>query len=78
MSMIFATSYLGIHISTASRRIANANVNVAMLSIGNQAQAYCNEARYKNETNNGKCSGTDSFPESRCTSSASGSACVIE
>ncbi|GAA3989969.1 hypothetical protein [Mucilaginibacter dorajii] len=78
VALVFTVSYLGVTVVNKTQKVANERISVSLLTVGNQAQAYCNEARYKNESNNGKCSGTASFPESRCTASASGTACIIE
>lgn len=78
VSAVLVISFMRVYVNSYHKRIANETVNTSIMSIGQQSEAYCNEARYKNETNNGKCSGNASAPESRCTSSASGSACIIE
>jgi hypothetical protein len=74
----FLIAFMGFYITSKSQKVANETVNTSMVSVGFQSQAYCNEARYKGETNDGKCTGSVGDPASRCTSTASGAACIIE
>lgn len=72
----FAISYFGFTGSKRTMKIAGEQITSVNVSIGLQAQAYCNEAMYPGEVNNGKCSGLDFESASRCFSATSGENCT--
>lgn len=63
---VFAFSYVGVTYSVHTRTLGGKQVNVTLLSLGTQAQAYCNERWYPGEQNDGYCSGTANDEKSRC------------
>jgi hypothetical protein len=72
----FAVSYLGFSGSKKTVNIAGEKITTVSIAMAFQAQAYCNEAMYPGEINNGKCSGTASDANSRCFTATSGENCT--
>ncbi|GAA3989964.1 hypothetical protein [Mucilaginibacter dorajii] len=72
----FTISFLGINYSSKEMKLAGKKITISTISLGNQAQAYCNEAMYPGEVNNGKCSGQSFEAESRCFIATSGENCT--
>jgi hypothetical protein len=62
----FSVAFLGISVSRLPVNVAGETESVTMISLGNQAKAYCNEATSSEGFNDGKCSGTHNSPDSRC------------
>ena len=68
---IFGLSYLGFTITKSEKRVAGMSVTQQIISVANQAAAYCNEAIYPNERNNGSCTGQMNDSTTRCLLSSS-------
>lgn len=66
VAVIFSVSFLGISISRETVKIAGESASITLPSLGIQAKAYCNEATYWPEVNNGKCTGKHNESASRC------------
>lgn len=76
IAAVSGISLVGINSTTQVKQIAGERVVISKFSLATQAQAYCNEAQYPGEVNNGKCSGTSFLPESRCLLATSGENCT--
>lgn len=63
---------LGIRLSTQQVNILSETASVTVLSLGFEAQAYCNDTPIGTEIKNGVCSGTANQPDSRCLGGAIG------
>lgn len=66
LSAVFAVSCIGITVNSSNKKIGGEVVKVSLLTLGTQAQAYCNEPRYSGEWYSGKCDGAFNDQMSRC------------
>jgi hypothetical protein len=65
-AVIFAVSFLGVSVSRQTIKVAGESSSVTLPSLAMQVKAYCNEATYFPETNDGRCTGKHNDPASRC------------
>ena len=70
--LVFGVSFLGLTTIKKVSKAGNQAVITSSVALGAQAQAYCNEATYQGETNNGHCSGAFNDITSRCQTNTSG------
>jgi hypothetical protein len=63
---VFCASYLGVTYSTRYKKVAGERINVSLISLGNQASAYCSEATGQFPNNTGLCTGQFYDPTTRC------------
>ena len=71
-AVIATLAFLGVNFSSQKVAIAGNLASVTLLSLGTEAQAYCNEATYWPETNNGSCTGAANDANSRCKADGTG------
>lgn len=62
----FSVTFLGISVSRQHVNIAGETASVTLVSLGEQAKAYCNEATPSEGFDDGKCSGLHNSADSRC------------
>ena len=74
--LIGTATFLGVNYSSREVTISAEKAKVTLLTLGSQAKAYCNEATYWPEVNNGTCSGLANDPNSRCGISTGTSNCT--
>lgn len=67
---------IGISFSNKQVSFSGEKASVTILSLGSEAKAYCNEATYWPEVNDGKCDGAANVPNSRCQVAASNTDCT--
>jgi len=67
---------MGISVSREKVQVAGETTDVTLVSLGTQAKAYCNEATFGSEVNNGRCTGMHNDAASRCDVSSQTSNCV--
>ncbi len=65
-ALVFVFSIFSISISQRNVRLVNERVSITSVDLAQRAQAYCNEAFYHGEVNNGTCDGAFTDPSSRC------------
>ena len=63
--LLVTITFFGINLSYQKKSISGELANVTIVSLGIQAQAYCNEAGF-GQINNGLCTGMSNDPTARC------------
>ena len=63
---VFGATLIGFSVTKSSRKLAGESLNVTVVSLSTNAQAFCNEQKYDYEFNNGICVGAHNEESSYC------------
>ncbi len=66
LSMVFFISFIGVRQSSKNIQLGTVKSTITIISLGNEAKAYCNEATRPGEVNTGRCTGAFDQWDTRC------------